>query len=112
MKRTCGECGNRFETSLTTGPCGLRGCPSAGGGTGRPPKTTARGRPIDDRKARSGSRRPAGGGYVHQRSTGFDLLDACLPVLVVLALAGGGVLALVGWGVVELVALLAVLAPW
>jgi hypothetical protein len=111
MKRTCSECGKPFETALSTGPCGLRGCPSAGGGMGKPSKTTARGRPIDDRKAKAKARRPAGG-YVQQSSTGFDLLDACLPMVLALALVGGGLLALIGWGAVELVALLAVLAPW
>lgn len=114
MKRTCGDCGNRFETELTEGPCGLRDCPSAGGGTGKPPKTTARGRPLDDRKVRTRARKPASG-YVQQRSTGFDLVDAvtdalgCLPLVLALvtlaALLGGGIV----WGAVELVA---VLAPW
>jgi len=104
MIRTCSECGNRFETSLTTGPCGLRRCPSAGGGTGKPPKTTAGGKPIDDKRMRSGAKRITGG-HVQQRSSGFDLLDGCMPALVVLV--GGAVLlgVLIAWGAVELVAL-------
>jgi hypothetical protein len=77
MIRTCDECGNDFETVLKAGPCGLRDCPSAGGGTGKPPSTTASGRPIDHRRVRSGAKRTTGG-YVEQRSTGFPGIDSWL----------------------------------
>lgn len=110
--RRCPECGSRFETELPDGtPCGLRACPSGRSGYGRPARTSAKGNPVDDRRVRSGARRVTGG-YVQQRSTGSDLIDGCLPVLVVLALAGGLALALGAWGVAALVQLVAlVLVP-
>jgi hypothetical protein len=105
--RTCPECGNRFETSLPAGtPCGLRRCPSGQAGTGKPPKTTAAGKPIDDRRAKAGAKR-ATRGYVQQRSTGFDALDGCLPVVVVVLALLAALGTLASWGTVELVAWLA-----
>lgn len=72
--RTCPECGHDFETVTNSGPCGLRRCPSAGGGA-KPQRTTASGKAIDDRRARSGAKRQTTG-YVEQRSTGIGFIDA------------------------------------
>lgn len=78
----CPECGTPFETVLpaakgkatvaSTG-CGLRTCPSGGRG-GKPTRTTAKGKAIDDKRAERGARKQTNG-YVEQRSTGIGALD-------------------------------------
>jgi hypothetical protein len=75
-KRTCPDCQHQFETALPEGTrCGMRKCPSGQSGSGKPQRTTASGKAIDDRRAAKGAKRQTGG-YVEQRSTGFGALDA------------------------------------
>jgi hypothetical protein len=81
----CPDCGTPFETVTPADPdapgvaqlaCGRRSCPSGSSG-GKPNRTTARGRAIDDKRAASGASRQTGG-YVVQRSTGSSLIDGLL----------------------------------